>query len=69
MDIRPVIARLAVEVRLVARQPEVFARLVATAVGRCRRARAITLSMLAHAWLAVSRSLAVKGESVSANQA
>ncbi|MEN3356652.1 MAG: hypothetical protein V7637_634 [Mycobacteriales bacterium] len=29
----------------------------------------ITLSMLAHAWLAVSRSLAVKGESVSASQA
>ena len=29
----------------------------------------ITLSMLAHAWLAVSRSLAIKGESVSASQA
>ena len=29
----------------------------------------ITLSMLAHAWLAVSRSLAIKGESVSTNQA
>jgi SRSO17 transposase len=29
----------------------------------------ITLSMLAHAWLAVSRSLAIKGESASANQA
>jgi SRSO17 transposase len=29
----------------------------------------ITLSMLAHAWLAVCRSLAVKGESVSASQA
>lgn len=29
----------------------------------------ITLSMLAHAWLVVSRSLALKGESVSANRA
>ncbi len=29
----------------------------------------ITLSMLAHAWLAVSRSLAIKGESVPASQA
>jgi SRSO17 transposase len=29
----------------------------------------ITLSMLAHAWLAVARSLAIKGESVSTNQA
>jgi len=29
----------------------------------------ITLSMLAHAWLAVSRSLAIKGESVSASPA
>ncbi|WP_409497446.1 IS701 family transposase [Amycolatopsis sp. cmx-11-12] len=28
----------------------------------------ITLSMLAHAWLAVTRSLAIKGESVSRNQ-
>jgi len=29
----------------------------------------ITLSMLAHAWLAVSRSVPYKGESVPANQA
>ncbi|WP_370946817.1 IS701 family transposase [Amycolatopsis sp. cg5] len=29
----------------------------------------ITLSMLAHAWLAVARSLAIKGESVSTSQA
>ncbi|SFB39588.1 hypothetical protein SAMN05216266_14225, partial [Amycolatopsis marina] len=28
----------------------------------------ITLSMLAHAWLAVAKSLAIKGESVSPNQ-
>jgi hypothetical protein len=34
-----------------------------------RRYAHITLAMLAHAWLAVSRSLATEGEPARANQA